>query len=50
MKNYTATWNNEQRTIRAESLKIAKKMAQWIKISNCYINGKTIVKLKKFAS
>jgi len=33
-----------------ESLKIAKNMAQWIKISNCYINGKTIVKLKKFAS
>lgn len=46
MKKYIATWNNEQREIWAESLVIAKNMAQWIKCSNA-IKGKTIVKLKK---
>ena len=46
MKKYIATWNNEQREIWAETLTIAKNMAQWIKCSN-NIKGKTIVKLKK---
>jgi hypothetical protein len=46
MKKYIATWNNEQREIWAETLTIAKNMAQWIKCSNA-IKGKTIVKLKK---
>ena len=46
MKKYIATWNNRQEEIWAESLVIAKNMAQWIKASRSY-KGATIVKIKK---
>lgn len=46
MKKYIATWNNRQEEIWAESLTIAKNMAQWIKCKYA-LKGATIVKIKK---